>query len=269
MADIADVELAVLSAVTGALYPLGIQAPSTTGAIYRIYRGWPIPANLNSDLNAGTVNVTVSPDRNQGKTTTRYAPIWRYELKAPSLSVSVLDHAIIFSGSVSTGIAVGLRVDQNTYTYRPKTQDSPSIIAAILAAQIQVNRIALLSGQTITIPGATILFARVVSDGIAIQEVRRQQRDIRVISWCPSPAARDMSSSTIDAALSAMTFIPLRDGTKSRLIYSGTEISDQSQNALLYRRDLIYTAEYPAMISTSAAGMLFGNVGLNDLDITI
>jgi hypothetical protein len=78
-----------------------------------------------------------------------------------------------------------------------------------------------------------------------------------------------MSSSTIDAALSAMTFIPLRDGTKSRLIYSGTEISDQSQNALLYRRDLIYTAEYPAMISTSAAGMLFGNVGLNDLDITI
>ena len=268
MADISDVEIAVLSAVTGALYPSGIQAPSATGATYRIYRGWPIPANLNSDLNAGTVNVTVSPDRNQGKTTTRYGPTWRYEQERPSLLVSVSNNTVTFSGSGSTGAAVGLRVNQDTYSYRPMIQDSPSTIAAILTSQVRANRIALLSGQTISIPGATILLARVVSDGIAIQEVRRQQRDIRVISWCPNAAARDTSSSTIDAALSRMTFIPLQDGTKSRLIYSGTEISDQSQNALLYRRDLMYTAEYATMSSVSAPGMLFGKFELNNSDLT-
>ena len=38
-----------------------------------------------------------------------------------------------------------------------------------------------------------------------------------------------------------MRFMPLADGTDAWVRYAGTTVFDQSQDALLYRRDLLYT----------------------------
>ena len=43
---------------------------------------------------------------------------------------------------------------------------------------------------------------------------------------------------------------------------------DQSQDALLYRRDLLYQIEYPTIISTLQPAMLFGDLLLNAADFT-
>jgi hypothetical protein len=137
------------------------------------------------------------------------------------------------------------------------------VVAANLATQIQGDFIAILSGASIHVPGAVILQARVAPDGVATQEARRQQREIRVIAWCATPSLRDVTSSIVDTSLANQPFVTLNDSTVARLIYHGTQVFDQSQNALLYRRDLIYMVEYATMVTISAPSMLFGNLTLN------
>ena len=46
MADLADVETALVGLTTAALYPGGSAASSSVGADCRIYRGWPTPTAL-------------------------------------------------------------------------------------------------------------------------------------------------------------------------------------------------------------------------------
>ena len=76
MADISDVEQAMASAATSILYPAGSSQSSIIGVLCRVYRGWPNPATLNTDLAAGMVNVTIITDNDSGRTTTRYLPEW-------------------------------------------------------------------------------------------------------------------------------------------------------------------------------------------------
>ncbi len=60
-----------------------------------------------------------------------------------------------------------------------------------------------------------------------------------------------------------MRFITLADNSAARLIFSGTTVFDQSQNAILYRRDLIYSVEYATTITDQQSSMLFGSLDLN------
>ena len=78
MADQADVEAALAGIVGGALYPNGLEAGcAVSGAVVRIYRGWPTPAALDSDLAAGRINVSVGGVPGSTRLTTRYPDQWR------------------------------------------------------------------------------------------------------------------------------------------------------------------------------------------------
>lgn len=76
MADQSDVEVTLVSLTSAALYPNGTAGASVPGADCRIYRGWPNPAALDSDLRAGIINVTVFPSHGAGQITTRYQQQW-------------------------------------------------------------------------------------------------------------------------------------------------------------------------------------------------
>ncbi|NNM57725.1 MAG: hypothetical protein HKL97_11275, partial [Acidocella sp.] len=76
MADQADVEAALAAIVANALYPDGASAPSATGNICRIYRGFPNTPALDADLAAGVVNVTVMASAAAVKNVTRYPRRW-------------------------------------------------------------------------------------------------------------------------------------------------------------------------------------------------
>ena len=59
-------------------------------------------------------------------------------------------------------------------------------------------------------------------------------------------------------------FIDLPDGTQGRVIYSGTSVFDQSQDALLYRRDLSISGRIrDTYWPRSQPAMLFGDLQLN------
>jgi hypothetical protein len=268
MVDLADVEDKLAALVVSALYPLGVDSDSILGTACRVYRGWPSPAALNADLLSGTVNVTVAPDNDVGRTTTRYSLSWHDRPAPPTLRAIAVENTISFDGMVTRDQAVGLLVDGQTYVYPTHDDETPDIVAAALAAMVRSVRPVHLNGSSITIPGTEQVIARVVRSGGAFSEVRRQERDLRVISWCPTPATRDAAVAAIDQTLVRHAFLGMVDRTKARVLYKGTSVFDQAQNALLYRRDLIYTVEYPTTIMEILPAMLFGNLSLNTAEFT-
>lgn len=175
MADQSDVENALVSLVSRALYPNGTGATSVAGVDCRIYRGWPNPAALDGDLAAGKINITVFPGSGAGRTTTRYAERWVGPTAVPSLTVVVAGTSATFGGSAESGQIAGILVDGKSYAYRTRTGDTPGLVAANLAAMVRDNSVVQLSQNTLSIAGAGSLLGRVVADAPAQQEVRRQE----------------------------------------------------------------------------------------------
>ncbi|MGC8474770.1 MAG: hypothetical protein ACP5NP_00310 [Acetobacteraceae bacterium] len=263
MADQADVETALVGLANTALYPNGPGTTSVPGPDCRIYRGWPNAAALDADLRAGKVNVTIYPAPGMGRVSTRYVQEWLGVPAAPVLTVSVTGNTVSFGGSASLGQVAGVAVDGATYAYRVQPGDNPALVAANLAVLIRPDRPAQVTGSTLTLPGAGVVLARVTADAPAQQEARRQTQVFRITCWCPTPAVRDATAGAIDLAMAQIQFISLPDGTEGRLIYGGTAVFDQSQDALLYRRDLLYSIEYATILSATQATMLFGALGVN------
>ncbi|HBK05770.1 MAG TPA: hypothetical protein DDZ81_07870 [Acetobacteraceae bacterium] len=264
MADISDVEGAVSDVVTSILYPNGSAQASVVGSLCRIYRGWPTAATLNADLTAGVVNITVNSDNDAGRITTRYLQQWQTRATSPGTTVGVSGQTLTISGVPAAGDAVGVVIDGVPHAYRVQPGDSVDLIAANLGQAIQATRMANYQGFAVTIPGAHAVSAHVVCDSLASVETRRQEKDIRIACWCPTPSIRDAVGAAIDTELSGMAFLPLPDGTQARVSYRNTQSYDQSQNALLYRRDLVYTIEYATIDTDMLPSMLFGVSDLGD-----
>jgi hypothetical protein len=263
MADQSDVEAVLVSLVSAALYPNGTDNPSVPGPLCRVYRGWPKPAALNADLAAGRINVTVFPEGEGIRNTTRYPVDWTATPVVPTLTASVANTTVTFDGLATSGQVAGVLVDGRSYAYRTTTTDTPASVAANIAVAARADGIVTLSGAAVTFQGAGELLARVVADATGVTELRRQLQRFRIICWCSTPLLRDVTVAAIDAALATMPFISLPDGTSARVVFSGTTVFDQSQEATLYRRDLLYSVEYATTATASLPSMLFGSLGLN------
>ena len=265
MADLSDVEIALVSQITDALYPNGSSFPSVINSICRVYRGWPSPANLNTDLSTGIVNVTVVPATTSDEVLAPYFDRYYAGYAPVGLIATVKGNDITFSGLVASNQLLGILVDGQPYCYRINIDDTLEIIAAKLGAMVSTDRIAFVSASTLTIPGTVSLAARIVADAAVSRGLRRQSREIQVICWCPSPAVRDLVCANIDLALTNSPSIDLVDLTKAYMRYVATHIHDQSQSALLYRRDLCYKCEYTLISTVSTPVMLFGSLSDNDI----
>lgn len=259
MADLSDVENAVVVEVTDALYPQGISQASIVGTTCRVYRGWPITASLNTDLAAGVVNVAIFPANKPDEVSDPYFDHSYTTISPTSLIASVTGQSVTFSGLVATGQVVGLLIDGVPFSYVVNASDTSQSIAANLAVLINVTRVVSVSDSTITVPAVGSLIARAVTKATLSQALRRQRRGIDVSCWCPSATLRDSVCQTVDIALTSSPFIPLADETMAHVRYISTQVYDQSQNALLYRRDLCYLFEYTSISQTFAPVMLFGD----------
>ncbi len=263
-----DAETALIQLAAAALYPNGPAAPPAIPATIRIYRGWPNSAALDADLVAGRVNVTVFPVPGATRITTRYAPDWLPDPVDPTLAVSVSGSAATFAGSADPGQLAGVLVEGQSYVHRTAAGDTPSLVAAILAAAINPVRPATASGPVLKLPGAATVTARTVADASAAFEMRRQQQEFRITAWCPTPNLRDAACDTMDVTFAATPFLTLADGSAARLRYASTTTFDQRQDAALYRRDLLYTVEFATTQVAIQPSMLFGSLGLGETVIT-
>lgn len=262
MAAQSDVETALTQLAAVALYPRGTAAPAAISATIRIYRGWPNATALDADLAAGRVNVTIFPVPGATRNTTRYAPDWVPTPVTPTLRGTTAGNTATFAGTADLGQLAGLLVDGVPYVHRTVAGDTPALVAATLAAAISSSRIALCSGTSVTIPSASTLVARTAADAASAQELRRQQQQFRITAWCPSPDLRDAACEAIDVAFAATPFLRLPDTSAARLRFSSTTTFDTRQDAALYRRDLLYTVEYPTTRIVVEPSMLFGVLGV-------
>ena len=266
MADQSDVGAALVSEITDILYPNGFSCSGLLSQTVKIYRGWPNTALLKTDLASNTLNVSVFANVSTPRNTTRWAEGSVISVTTtPSLKVDVSGTSATFSGAAHTGQLAGLLVDTLAVVHRTVAGDSPEVVAATLAEMIRSRRIALANGATVTVPGAGLMVGRVVADQTVLRWTRSQLQQFRISCWCPDPDSRDKVISLIDTAFATRTFIGLADGSSGRLRYEGTTEFDQSQDAALYRRDLIYSVDYLTTVSDVLPSMIFGDTTLAPL----
>ena len=270
MADQSDVEAVLVGLVGGAVYPGGVGSPSVLGRVVRVYRGWPTVAALDRDLALGHVNITVFPDVAGQVVTTRWPDSYEVPVvRVPGVEVTEAGETVSDGGEVSPGEVVGLLVDNVAVVHRTGEGDDAEGVAAAVGVMLREFRSVVVSGATLVVPGAGSVLARVVADQTALRQTRRQRQNFRVTCWCPDPLTRDDAAGAIDAVLSVRSFIGLPDGLSGRLRFVSSSVFDQTQDAALYRRDLVYSVEYATTVSQVMPSMLFGDavVGAEGSDV--
>jgi hypothetical protein len=262
MPDRADVEQALAGLIADVLYPSGFEADSAIGTVGRVYRGWPVAGALETDLARGVVHVTVQPVSGTTRDRTRFPQEWQGACPPPTM-VGVVDGQFIqFQGVGGAGQVAGIRVDGQAYAYRLRSADTAALVAAALAAQIRADRPALASDNSVFLLEGRGLLARVVSDGQGGRELRRQETGFRITFWCPDPATRDQVVGLVDLAVAGWTFIDV-GGWACRLRLSGESSADDGSAGGAWRRDLLYSVEYPTVTNEALPAMLFGIADVN------
>lgn len=256
MADLSDVESVFVSTIAQIIYPNGTANPSIVNAGCRIYRGWPIPANLDTDLAAGMINISVYPQDIEQRMT-RYPDDWQ-ELSnnAPALTLTVSGNTITVGGTVSSPLNAAALVNGAGYVYAVQPGDTLNSIATGLAALINAVTPATSTGPVITIAGAKQLAALAGGFGTIIRETKRQKRNFLITFWCPTPALRDAIVPPVDQALADIEFFLLPDGSSARLLYERSPVTDRVERQGLYRRDLAYSVEYATTDSQAAPQLI-------------
>jgi hypothetical protein len=256
MADVSDVQDALVSLIAGVLYPSGTGAPSVTGLPTLVYAGWPQGSQLDADMSGftngkgGRIHVTVFPTATE-KNTTRYSPdCATTQVVAPTLTLTKAAQTVTISGTVTTPQNVALIINDLPYAYAVQQNDTLATIAAALAALVSG---ATSTGAVITIPVAgNITAARAGGSSTASRLTRTVNRTFQVTIWADTPAHRTATATAIDNALSGTEWLALPDGTGGRLIYMSSHIDDMVQKTNLYRRDLMYAVEYSTVQTVTA-----------------
>ncbi len=259
MADQSDVENALVAAIGAALYPNGAAALGVVANTVKIYRGWPDSAALRADLAAKVLNVTVFAVPETTQNTTRWAEgTLLAAATTPTLSVTVQGANVTFLGTAGAGQLAGILADGVTFVHRTKAGDTPATVAQALGTLIASKRSATVNGATVSVPGAAMLTARTAADQTVVRWIRSQRQNFQLCCWCPDPLARDTVSAAIDGALAQTHFLALADGTSGWLHFLKTVEFDESATAALFRRDLVYTVDYPTTVRETLPQMLFG-----------
>lgn len=264
MPDQADVEQTLAALIADALYPAGVDRGSSVENVCRVYRGWPVSGALDSDLARGVIHVTVQSVSGVMRDRTRFSQEWQGVVPVPTMRGRVSGEVVRFEGEGGTGQVAGILVDNRAYAYRLQAGDTSALVAAALAGLIRNDRPALAIGSEVLVVGGRGLLVRVVRDGEGGRELRRQESVFRVTFWCPDPGTRDRIVPFIELALAERTFIDV-DGWACRVRLSGGSSTDEGSAGSAWRRDLLYSIEYPTVAPEVLPAMLFGLADVNEV----
>lgn len=266
MADISQVEQALVEAVAAAAYPAGTGQPSAVAAPVKVYRGWPDPDTLNRDLAAGGCHVTIYSRPGVLNTETRAFARWDEAGRPDPTMTATVDAAaqrVTFAGDASGPlmIAVVATGPDQVFTVAIGPGDDAASVAQRFAQDIGTVREAWSEGAVLGVPGATTLRAGTVAGGTARRTLRDQRQGISVTLWCAGPTQRDVLAPLVDQALMDQPRLALPDGTTARLTYQGTASDDGARGAPTYRRDLLLMADFSTTVSRAMAPVVALPVG--------
>ena len=251
MADLSDVSNALVTLVTGVVYPNGSSQPSITGNPVLVYSGWPNMTQLKTDLQANKAHVSIFPMTSHQRHRSTAFSDWTVSVPpANTLALSLAGQTVMVNGTVSTPQNVVLLVDGRAYVYAVQASDTPASIATALATLVAVDQPATATGVSITIPGATYISPRVGGIGTVQRETRRQERTFLLSTWANAAAPRDLIAGKVDAVLSGLVRLTLPDQGAALRYKRGLQHDDPTN--LIYRRDLRYAVEYSTIVTDTA-----------------
>jgi hypothetical protein len=253
MADIYDVEMALVDAVALLLYPDGPSQPSAVAAPAKVYRGWPIAAELDKDLKRGAVNVSVFNAEGVERDMTIYGRDEEVMVAPTStLAWTVSGDTATLSGVLSSGQAIGYSLRGVVYAVIADSGDTLATLVGRLAAQIQG---AVASADSFLLQHLADGRLAVSTIGVTAEEVGRTEREFIVTVWAPSDPLRVAVAKAIGTPLRAATFLRLADGTAGKIRYSRSMNVDLEQKDGIYRRDFRYWVEYPDVVLQTVPGV--------------
>jgi len=247
MADITDVEAAIVTIVGNAIYPNGTSQPSALpgGAAANVSRGWPLPACLDADLAAGKAEITIFP-LGGASIHTYQIQDETYVVTPPTYGltiVSIVGNVITVSGQPQTGEYLTIEAD-GAHIYSQTGATTTALLAALATAAQADYPSATSDATTLTIPYGHSLIVRQGAIGTLGNVTWRQRHSIMVCIWAPSDEIRTAAAKLADSALKKNIKLTMPDTSQCILRYMRTTSSDQQEKAGLYRRDLIYDAEF-------------------------
>lgn len=273
MADISDVEQAIVNLAASVLYPNGPAQPSALPghAPVVVHRGWPLSTDLDRDLPAGKSHVSVWPKGGTERNVTKYPEDYQ-ELSrdTPSLTVSVQSNKITIGGTVNTAVPQFVTIQigpRFVASYVPVAGDTPASIAFNISQLITAQfALAIASGATINVQTGSPIRSIVGVTGVQISELKRQVTQLQITIWAPSPDIRDAIAKLLDPAFADNKFLTLADGSAGFFRYDVTLLSDMVDREHLYRRDIIYTVEYGTTKTDGAFEVTSVGIGVDAND---
>jgi len=246
MADLTDVETKIVNIVAGAIYPNGTSQPSVlpNAAAARIGRGWPLPAQLDADLAAGKCEITVYPLSGAYSNTYQLLD-HTYVITPPAITttVAVAGNVITVSGTLSPGEFLTLVIDGATVCSQTGA-DVATMLSALAAQAVAAGYAATSTATTLTVPFGHSMVVRQGGQAVMGNVIRRQCHSIMVSVWAPNDGLRTAAAILADVAIKQHQKVSMPDTSQCILRYQRTMSSDQMEKANLYRRDLIFEAEY-------------------------
>lgn len=258
MADISDVMNAVGELVGSTLYPNGTTQPAIVNAPILVQAGWPDSASVQAASAAGKVLVTLFPDPTE-RNTTRY-PERREENPLPAASWTLTQNgqAVTVGGGNSFPYSVqnvAILVNGKVYVVQPGQTDTPSSVCGALYTAISPYVTDVTTNGAVLTFGATdrIEAVRVGVMGTTTKEVGRQERQFSIIIWTGQPSLRDAVAKAIDPVIRDARRVTLADQTIAHLTYVRTSVIDAEEKEGIYRRDLVFKADYPTTMTETWA----------------
>ncbi|WP_039661538.1 MULTISPECIES: hypothetical protein [Pantoea] len=261
MASLDDVARFLARRVAEVVYPGGSRLPGIVNAAVKIYPGWPVPGDLQQDIDNGGVHISVWPLPAERKINTALGRLCRVIAKGkPTLQFTVNGSSISVAGMASALTNVQVSLNGKAFTFHfPKGTTTEQAISELSAALPKSFTVL----SSVCILMAERLSVSVTTAGTAVKELRRQIKDFQITVWAPAPGLRERIGSAIDAALSEQCHIDLNDGAPAQLLYARQFDSDRSENWHVYRRDLIFSVNYATTQVISAPEVISTAVNLN------
>ena len=251
MADLAEVEQQFFTIIAAALQMPGgygtynVATSALIGSSMRIYRGWPLDAQLGTDLSNGVSNVSIFSAQGLARDTTRFLRRMTQVVTAvdtPSMTATVSGKTVTFAGTTSIHECIGIADGSQGYAYRLMGGDTPTTVAATFAANIAG---ATSVGAVLTLNTTHLITATYGADVTTLTEVHRQEQLIRVSVWTPTTLLRDQICAALDPAIQWNDRILFEENSISGPIRSaGTHVDDCVGIEAMWRRDLLYKIEY-------------------------
>lgn len=263
MADLGDMMMTIAQNLVTPIYPNGTGNPSIINADVRIEQGWPIRSQLDVDLQNGRAHVSVFP-MGQPRDVTKFERSYESLTLTPATIFPVVENnTVMITGTISMPQAVMVIANNIGYSYGIQTGDTLATIATALAILIP-NATAV--ENVITIENVYSLLARTANPYTASQEIGRQDQMMMITIWVNNPADRTTLASAIDIYMRENYRIVLNDGYFAQVFYNTTNLIDDLEQSLVYRRDLIYKIQYATTVAndfTSIADPFVNSITVN------